>query len=344
MAEWAQQNIPDYETENITPAIQKIDDEVDLIYGHLATLRTMQAAASDPVDPETGEVYLNTTTLAVRRWNGSSWDTIVSPLAYGSGLSLDAAAGGISRNMIVERPGLLVAQISATATAPALIEIEGNLLLNATTTGMTTGHTFTGAADGWHAIYAERDGTTTNFLLKRAALSGFSPSASQRTVAHAYFATDRLVLVRSLEVLTPQLKQTLEYAFHAQRGNGLQTFTSTPAVLACNFEHLDRDAVHASGVFVVPIDGWYEFSVQARAVALWLTVSLNKNMTTEVAADTVYTPAAGATAIGKLFGVRVYLAATETMRAYVSTQASAANVTVNTHDNAFWGRWIGHAV
>lgn len=335
--------------DSVTVGVEILDAERDLIYAGLNAVAKLQAVVDEStvVGPATHEVRLVTGGPAIKYWNGSSWVTVASPAGYGSGLTLDAAAVGFSQGMFPKRISTTNVQVSASATAPATIEVGGELLQNTTDTTLYTGHTFSGAAAGIYYLYVEKSGATTNWIMKRAA-TPFTPSATQRVISWVYYTGSDFIEITSDEVMTRESVRNLRVVFHSYLSNAAGTFTAGVwATLACDVHTINSFGTLSSGVFTAPCEGYYDFGVTGSIVpnsaGADISVRLLKNGDTG-------SPLAMRITLGHPRAVQhqvelttppIYLAAGETVTAQAAASATVTNYTATPYDNAFWGRWLG---
>jgi hypothetical protein len=203
--------------DKVNEGIAKIIAEVELIYGHLNSLFGLQAGASQPADRNVNDLWLDTSgTPTLKRWDGAAWVAQGASGNFASGVSLDNSSKGVSVSVLLGRASATSLQIPGSSAAPAMLGVGGHLLQNTTNTSCS----FSGAAAGTYAIYAERSGTTSNFTLARAIASGFAPSASQRIVGYAKYTGSDFTWIRSSQVRDPLLTHVPEGYFHMYRTAG----------------------------------------------------------------------------------------------------------------------------
>lgn len=256
--------------------------------------------------------------------------------------SASAVGGNLTRNIFLARYSSSDVILSASSRAPAVIEINGEVLTNTSSIYMATSNKFD-SGSGLYAIYAQKAGATTNFELKRIAYASIDDlTASQRIVGYAYHSGSEFVFIKSQEARAPQMQQVPEALFHAYVTTTQAGVDTTPVTLVTATELYDYDDCHANGVFTAPRAGWYEFNVRVR------------NSTESTSASNMYAMIKHNTTIVARNRGQGYvqvshvllLASGDTVTATVAT-VSASGVTLgNTYptDNSFWGRFIGTAV
>jgi hypothetical protein len=161
----------------VLDGVSALDSEFDIVYTLLNKLFKAQAATTAPTGPEQFDVWLDTTDATypltgpptLKYYTGTAWAKLGSDGKYSTGIGLDSAIIGYTKNVILTAlPVVTTAYVNATAKAPATLTINGLLLQNTANVEVA----FTGAAAGTYDIYAKRNGTTAHFLIYKAAYSG----------------------------------------------------------------------------------------------------------------------------------------------------------------------------
>lgn len=146
-------------------AVLNIDAELTRIFSYLNTLYKLQAQASNPTDNSTYDIWLDTTvpaSPAIKYYNGTTWETLVNPAAYSSGLTYADAMVGSSENCTLEKDGATKSvMVNASTRLPCTLQVGSNLLQVTS----KVAYDFTAVAAGKYYVYATRNGSTTAFTL-----------------------------------------------------------------------------------------------------------------------------------------------------------------------------------
>lgn len=332
--------------DSIQAGTQKIVTELDAVYTAINLATKLHAGAARPTVGVGDEnlLHLDTETPLLEYWNGSSWITLVNPTGFDTGLTLAQSISGLSRRMNVYRSSatnvVIYGSGSGGEDTAAMVEIDGKLLRNTSNTNMTTGHTFSGASAGWYIIYAERDGSTSNFLLKRSASGSYVDAATKRIVADCYYSGTDFVILRNYEVALAQVAQTPRSYFHAYTAHDTVQIGTSLTTLVQGTEVSDLEGVFSSGVFTANMAGLHELNATVRAAGgVMLSAALLYNATTQIDFDSRDEGSGNSTTVR--LQALVNLAVGDTVRVVASRATAGNNVTATMFHNAFWGRWIG---
>lgn len=246
----SQQNSINYTTDTYVEALQALDDEVDVLYGHINNLFKLQASATAPAvgTRDQYDLWFDTGNTSLKYWDGAAYQTLVSPTAWNSGVALNDGMRGYSKNMYLVRYDADDLRIVGTTSAPATVVVvdgEGDILLLQNTTNTTTTGLFTGASSGNYDIAAEQDGTGTTFTLARAAAGAYSGGG--RVIGQVGYSGSDFTWIKNYEVSEPLKHSFPEGLFHAYLTTE-QSLDGDPTA-SCELVELTNEVIDQNGWF-----------------------------------------------------------------------------------------------
>lgn len=159
----------DYALDSLTNLVE----EIDALLGHVNTLFKLSSGSGIPTGAQAEDVYVEkdadgVRTLKVVTGVGTS-ENLGATGNFDSGVDLDDFAKGWANHALIAKdPANPTTRIycPALAAAPATVCLpNGDMLQNTASVYLS----FVGADAGEYQVYAERDGSTTNFTLGKAA-------------------------------------------------------------------------------------------------------------------------------------------------------------------------------
>lgn len=182
-----------YSTGAVTPAIQALDDEFDLVYQHLTKGRGLQAGPVRPSNPNANDLWFDTrvASFGLKYWTGGenteeSWVAVAANGNFGSGVRLDAGVAGFTARMILDNPGTTKLQVVASALAPATVAVDDVLLQNVATAESAN---FVTESTGLYYMFAYRESSTST-TWKLGKSESLAEASGRRYIGIAYWDKD----------------------------------------------------------------------------------------------------------------------------------------------------------
>jgi hypothetical protein len=357
-----------YEVDPGWTAVQQLDNEFSSVYTRINDLYSMQGSASEPTTKWTNMIWFNTALHIFEYYNGSTWVQLGASGNYISGVSMDSGATGTVRSAYLEAESTTNLIVPATAASPATIDVDSVLLQNTTDTNLD----FTGASADTYAVYATRDGTSTNFQLARAVLSGYTQGAGERIIGEVVYSGSAFSFIKPYVAQLPARAAAPDGLFDVYRTNAAENVADNVAeTIKFNIETIDEDSYYdpATGKYSPTRVGYYELHASAQfaidndpdAVDMIASVEIQQNGTAVCGGYAFFTSDTGdatRTSTTNTLGLKGNLMRVQPQASCVLYNDGDDYFTVEVlqnsfpsdtytlrsptaHSTAFWGRWIG---
>lgn len=223
LASWSQSNTITYATDSVKAGVQALDDEMEVVYGHLNNLDKAHAGTSSPVSPDTNDLWLDTNTSppTLKYYTGAAWSAVAaSGGSYSSGVTMDNGMKDESRNMFLRWASATSLSLYCSSAVPCTVDIAGSLYQNTSTTSLSV----SGAGAGLYDVYVDQDSGSV-FKLNYAA-NPYSIGAGERIVGSFRYTGSNFAFLSSHEVQEHKSREVPIGYFHAYATDAGQTFTN----------------------------------------------------------------------------------------------------------------------
>lgn len=185
--------------DTVYQAIVNILSELGELYSQINKLYRLSSGSSPPSGAEVSDVWIDTSGAvpALKRLASTgpdTWENLGDEGSFDSGVDLDDGLAGWGKGLICSRVSGTTLRVTASATAPAVVMIDGVLCRNTAAADCS----FSGAANGEHVVYAEREGSGSTFKLGRVT-KGTSLAATRVKIAEVGYYGGDFGFIESVE-------------------------------------------------------------------------------------------------------------------------------------------------